>query len=130
MRTLPRLQQSPFSSLKSIALVTRTPFLSQRTTPSQNHITTKSHYYQRSRGFATTPVTWRFLAQNKSAAATMSHETLNLKGKPLDRAVLDGLLRRRMFYTPSYEIYGGVSGLYDYGKEPRSPIYFITYADF
>lgn len=36
-------------------------------------------------------------------------------GQPLDRAVLDSLLRRRLFYTPSFEIYGGVSGLYDYG---------------
>lgn len=25
------------------------------------------------------------------------------------------MLRRRMFYTPSFEVYGGVSGLYDYG---------------
>jgi glycyl-tRNA synthetase (class II) len=23
--------------------------------------------------------------------------------------------QRRMFYTPSFDIYGGVSGLYDYG---------------
>ncbi|TGJ80021.1 hypothetical protein E0Z10_g8749 [Xylaria hypoxylon] len=38
-----------------------------------------------------------------------------LKGQPLDRTTLDALLRRRMFYTPSFEIYGGVSGLYDYG---------------
>jgi len=38
-----------------------------------------------------------------------------LKGQPLDKAALDGMLRRRMFYTPSFEIYGGVSGLYDYG---------------
>ena len=36
-------------------------------------------------------------------------------GRPLDRAVLDSLLRRRLFYTPSFEVYGGVSGLYDYG---------------
>ncbi|KAL8683703.1 MAG: hypothetical protein Q9186_000337 [Xanthomendoza sp. 1 TL-2023] len=36
-------------------------------------------------------------------------------GQPLDRAVLDSMLRRRMFYTPAFEIYGGVSGLYDYG---------------
>jgi glycyl-tRNA synthetase len=36
-------------------------------------------------------------------------------GQPLDRGSLDGLLRRRLFYTPSFEIYGGVSGLYDYG---------------
>lgn len=38
-----------------------------------------------------------------------------LKGQPLDRAILDTLLRRRMFYTPSFEIYGGVAGLFDYG---------------
>lgn len=36
-------------------------------------------------------------------------------GAPLDRGTLDTLLRRRLFYTPSFEIYGGVSGLYDYG---------------
>ncbi|OJD11092.1 glycine-tRNA ligase [Emergomyces pasteurianus Ep9510] len=36
-------------------------------------------------------------------------------GQPLDRPTLDSLLRRRLFYTPSFEIYGGVSGLYDYG---------------
>ncbi|RPA83548.1 glycyl-tRNA synthetase [Ascobolus immersus RN42] len=36
-------------------------------------------------------------------------------GEPLDRATLDTILRRRLFYTPSFEIYGGVSGLYDYG---------------
>ncbi|KAK3375194.1 hypothetical protein B0H63DRAFT_270374 [Podospora didyma] len=38
-----------------------------------------------------------------------------LKGQPLDKVTLESLLRRRMFYTPSFEIYGGVSGLYDYG---------------
>ncbi|KAI5806431.1 glycyl-tRNA synthetase [Peziza echinospora] len=38
-----------------------------------------------------------------------------LKGQPLDRATLDTLLRRRLFFTPSFEIYGGVSGLFDYG---------------
>ena len=38
-----------------------------------------------------------------------------LKGQPLDKAALESMLRRRMFYTPSFEIYGGVSGLYDYG---------------
>ncbi|CAL8582163.1 Glycine--tRNA ligase 1, mitochondrial [Xanthoria parietina] len=36
-------------------------------------------------------------------------------GQPLDRPVLDSMLRRRMFYTPAFEVYGGVSGLYDYG---------------
>ncbi|RDW61897.1 glycine--tRNA ligase [Aspergillus mulundensis] len=42
--------------------------------------------------------------------------TLNTKtGQVVDRSVLDSMLRRRLFYTPSFEIYGGVSGLYDYG---------------
>lgn len=36
-------------------------------------------------------------------------------GKPLDRTSLESLLRRRLFYTPSFEIYGGERGLYDYG---------------
>ncbi|POS87162.1 glycyl-tRNA synthetase, partial [Erysiphe pulchra] len=38
-----------------------------------------------------------------------------LRGKPFDRQVLDSMLRRRMFYTPAFEIYNGVGGLYDYG---------------
>lgn len=36
-------------------------------------------------------------------------------GQALDRPTLDSMLRRRLFYTPSFEVYGGVSGLYDYG---------------
>ncbi|KAF2795784.1 glycyl-tRNA synthetase-like protein [Melanomma pulvis-pyrius CBS 109.77] len=36
-------------------------------------------------------------------------------GKPFDRSALEGLMRRRLFYTPAFDIYGGVSGLYDYG---------------
>ncbi|KAF3929721.1 hypothetical protein AA313_de0208480 [Arthrobotrys entomopaga] len=43
------------------------------------------------------------------------HNMTTYDGKPLDRAALDGLLRRRMFYAPAFDIYGGVSGLYDYG---------------
>ncbi len=42
--------------------------------------------------------------------------TTTLKGQPFDRPVLDSMLRRRMFYTPSFEIYGGTAGLYDYGE--------------
>lgn len=41
--------------------------------------------------------------------------TTTKTGQPFDRQSLDSLLRRRLFYTPSFEIYGGVSGLYDYG---------------
>jgi glycyl-tRNA synthetase len=45
----------------------------------------------------------------------MSATATTLKGQPFDKTVLDSMLRRRMFYTPSFEIYGGVAGLYDYG---------------
>lgn len=31
------------------------------------------------------------------------------------RETLEGVLKRRFFFAPSFEIYGGVSGLYDYG---------------
>ncbi|TQS37577.1 hypothetical protein Golomagni_01945 [Golovinomyces magnicellulatus] len=41
--------------------------------------------------------------------------TTTLRGKPFDRQALDSMLRRRLFYTPSFEIYNGVGGLYDYG---------------
>ncbi|KAH8794654.1 hypothetical protein BGZ57DRAFT_920962 [Hyaloscypha finlandica] len=41
--------------------------------------------------------------------------TTTLKGQPFDRPVLDSMLRRRMFYSPSFEVYGGVAGLYDFG---------------
>ncbi|KAH6610350.1 hypothetical protein Trco_000370 [Trichoderma cornu-damae] len=51
----------------------------------------------------------------KPKTAIMSSSATTLKGQPLDKAVLDAMLRRRMFYTPSFEIYGGVGGLYDYG---------------
>ncbi|KAL4726487.1 Glycine--tRNA ligase 1, mitochondrial [Fusarium chlamydosporum] len=45
----------------------------------------------------------------------MTSAATTLKGQPLDKAVLESILRRRMFYTPSFEIYGGVGGLFDYG---------------
>lgn len=32
-----------------------------------------------------------------------------------NRATLDSLLQKRFFYAPSFQIYGGVAGLYDYG---------------
>jgi len=32
-----------------------------------------------------------------------------------DRAKLEDLLKRRFFFIPSFEIYGGVAGLYDFG---------------
>lgn len=51
------------------------------------------------------------LVQSKLPITNMD----TLKGKPLDRTELDNLLRRTLFYTPSFEIYGAVSGFYDYG---------------
>ena len=47
----------------------------------------------------------------EAAMATATTKT----GQPLDRPQLDSLLRRRLFYTPAFEVYGGVAGLYDYG---------------
>ncbi|KAF2841605.1 glycyl-tRNA synthetase [Patellaria atrata CBS 101060] len=41
--------------------------------------------------------------------------TTTKTGQAFDRASLESVLKRRLFYTPSFEIYGGVSGLYDYG---------------
>lgn len=41
--------------------------------------------------------------------------TTTKTGQPLDRQAMDSMLRRRLFYTPAFEVYGGVSGLYDYG---------------
>jgi glycyl-tRNA synthetase len=34
---------------------------------------------------------------------------------PFNRDTLDQILKRRFFFAPAFEIYGGVSGLYDYG---------------
>ncbi|RKU48192.1 Glycine--tRNA ligase 1, mitochondrial [Coniochaeta pulveracea] len=51
----------------------------------------------------------------KNPQGKMSATATTLKGQPFDKAVLDSMLKRRMFYTPSFEIYGGVAGLYDYG---------------
>lgn len=36
-------------------------------------------------------------------------------GKPFDRTMLESVMKRRRFYKPAFDIYGGVSGLYDYG---------------
>ncbi|KAJ3045297.1 Glycine--tRNA ligase 1, mitochondrial [Rhizophlyctis rosea] len=35
--------------------------------------------------------------------------------KEFDRAALDALLAQRFFVAPSFQIYGGIAGLYDYG---------------
>ena len=66
--------------------------------------------YQRSFTVATAFAKYK-LPQRHPVMAT----TTTLTGQPFDRPTLDILLRRRLFYTPAFEIYGGISGLYDYG---------------
>ncbi|KAK9387445.1 hypothetical protein V1515DRAFT_555842 [Lipomyces mesembrius] len=48
------------------------------------------------------------ISSSKPATSAMSVPTI-------DRDSLDGLLKRRFFFAPAFDIYGGVSGLYDYG---------------
>ena len=67
------------------------------------------------RPFSTTTPLPRFGVPKQPNNNKMTTEATTLKGQPLDKAALESMLRRRMFYTPSFEIYGGVSGLYDYG---------------
>ena len=56
----------------------------------------------------------RLKVQIKKVNTAMATTTTKT-GAPLDREFLDSLLRRRLFYTPAFEVYGGVKGLYDYG---------------
>ncbi|KAL8802286.1 MAG: hypothetical protein Q9200_006643 [Gallowayella weberi] len=65
-----------------------------------------------SRSFSATFPYQKF--QVRKIDPTMATSTTKT-GQPLDRQILDSMLRRRMFYTPAFEVYGGVSGLYDYG---------------
>lgn len=64
------------------------------------------------RAFSVTIPSRKYKVQ--TSASEMSTTTTKT-GQPFDRATLDSLVKRRLFYTPSFEIYGGVSGLYDYG---------------
>ncbi|KAF3806252.1 putative glycine--tRNA ligase [Colletotrichum gloeosporioides] len=59
----------------------------------------------------------KVLTKKRAAAADddMTTPATTLKGQPLDRPTLDAMLRRRLFFTPAFEIYGGVAGLFDYG---------------
>jgi len=46
--------------------------------------------------------------------------TTTFKGEPFSRELLEQLIKRRLFYTPSFEIYQGIQGieskgLFDYG---------------
>ena len=65
-----------------------------------------------SKTFRATTANRRYQVQKVKPVMTA---TTTKTGQPLDRPQLDSLLRRRLFYTPAFEVYGGVSGLYDYG---------------
>lgn len=45
----------------------------------------------------------------------VSIRLITIQGKPFDRNQFESVLKRRLFFTPAFEIYGGVAGLYDYG---------------
>jgi hypothetical protein len=60
-----------------------------------------------SRAFSSSPTSQRFKLQlGKTQQPEMAPEMTTLKGQPLDRAVIDSLLRRRFFYAPTADIYG------------------------
>ncbi|OXH30284.1 glycine-tRNA ligase [Cryptococcus neoformans] len=75
------------------------------------------------RSFATKTIPTRKFSPRKSskmvAAASVSHPSEltvpNKTAHSFDKSTLDALLARRFFFAPSFEIYGGVAGLYDYG---------------
>lgn len=70
------------------------------------------HFCHSTRSFTRTAVASRYQAPEVTPnMATSTTKT----GQPLDRTLVDSVLRRRLFYTPSFEIYGGERGLYDYG---------------
>jgi glycyl-tRNA synthetase len=48
-------------------------------------------------------------------ADTSMATTTTKTGSPFDRPTFESLMKRRLFYTPSFEIYGGERGLFDYG---------------
>eukprot|EP00730_Choanoeca_flexa_P018170 TRINITY_DN8819_c0_g1_i3.p1 TRINITY_DN8819_c0_g1~~TRINITY_DN8819_c0_g1_i3.p1 ORF type:complete len:713 (+),score=255.52 TRINITY_DN8819_c0_g1_i3:125-2140(+) len=51
------------------------------------------------------------LARKQAVKDAIAQET----GPVFDKAGFDDLMKRRFFYAPAFEIYGGVAGLYDYG---------------
>jgi len=59
------------------------------------------------RAFSTTPVPHKFIVKTKKQTVAMPADTTTKTGQPFDRAQLESLCKRRLFYTPSFEIYGG-----------------------
>ncbi|KAK4702119.1 glycyl-tRNA synthetase, partial [Phenoliferia sp. Uapishka_3] len=53
-------------------------------------------------------------------ATPSAPSTVNKTAHEFERGALDGLLIKRFFFCPAFEIYGGVKGLYDYGPPGSS----------
>jgi len=68
--------------------------------------------------FSVTTSAQRFKVSTKKEPVMTT--TTTLKGEPFNRDLLEQLMKRRLFYTPSFEIYQGMQGieskgLFDYG---------------
>ncbi|ORY50183.1 hypothetical protein BCR35DRAFT_310751 [Leucosporidium creatinivorum] len=59
-----------------------------------------------------------FHARSKMAAPSSSE--VNKTAHAFERSALEGLLIKRFFFCPAFEIYGGVKGLFDYGPPGSS----------
>lgn len=59
----------------------------------------------------------RAVAELKIRKRTLEEKELQLapKEETIDRVKMEDLLRRRFFYDQSFAIYGGITGLYDFG---------------
>lgn len=53
-------------------------------------------------------------SSNTPVKQATSHKLKNNQ-MSVDRENLESVLKRRFFYAPAFDLYGGVSGLYDYG---------------
>ncbi|KAI5449091.1 Glycine--tRNA ligase 1, mitochondrial [Naganishia albida] len=54
-------------------------------------------------------------AHNPSTLAEPSSVVINKSAHEFDKTLFDSLLSRRFFFAPSFEIYGGCAGFFDYG---------------
>lgn len=54
-------------------------------------------------------------ASTPNTLAAQPSSVINKTAHAFNKTEFDSLLSRRFFFTPAFEIYGGVAGLYDYG---------------
>jgi glycyl-tRNA synthetase len=54
-------------------------------------------------------------SHNPSTLAEPSPVIINKSAHEFDKTLFDSLLSRRFFFAPSFEIYGGCAGFFDYG---------------